>query len=142
MKKEKKKMLKEISKKYGNSEINDAKKNWESYSDDKKKSILQESENIFMELAKLKDKDVDSIEVQEIMVRWHNFIKNFYNPSIEVLRGLGNMYYNDPRFNKKFREIDPDLPDFLNDSIKKYVDTLEDRWLEEQRDILTDKLSK
>ena len=135
-------MLKEISKKYGNSEINDAKKNWESYSDDKKKSILQESENIFMELAKLKDKDVDSIEVQEIMVRWHNFIKNFYNPSIEVLRGLGNMYYNDPRFNKKFREIDPDLPDFLNDSIKKYVDTLEDRWLEEQRDILTDKLSK
>lgn len=142
MKKEKKKMLKEISKKYGNSEINDAKKNWESYSDDKKKSILQESENIFMELAKLKDKDVDSIEVQEIMVRWHNFIKNFYNPSIEVLRGLGNMYYNDPRFNKKFREIDPDLPDFLNDSIKKYVDTLEDRWLEEQKDILTDKLSK
>lgn len=135
-------MLKEISKKYGNSEINDAKKNWESYSDDKKKSILQESENIFMELAKLKDKDVDSIEVQEIMVRWHNFIKNFYNPSIEVLRGLGNMYYNDPRFNKKFREIDPDLPDFLNDSIKKYVDTLEDRWLEEQKDILTDKLSK
>lgn len=135
-------MLKEISKKYGNSEINDSKKNWESYSDDKKKSILQESENIFMELAKLKDKDVDSIEVQEIMVRWHNFIKNFYNPSIEVLRGLGNMYYNDPRFNKKFREIDPDLPDFLNDSIKKYVDTLEDRWLEEQKDILTDKLSK
>lgn len=142
MKKEKEKMLKEISKKYGNSEINDAKKNWESYSDDKKKSILQESENIFMELAKLKDKDVDSIEVQEIMVRWHNFIKNFYNPSIEVLCGLGNMYYNDPRFNKKFREIDPDLPDFLNDSIKKYVNTLEDRWLEEQKDILTDKLSK
>lgn len=141
MKKEKEKMLKEISKKYGNSEINDAKKNWKSYGDDKKKSILQESEDIFLELAKLKDKDVDSIEVQEIMVRWHNFIKNFYNPSIEVLRGLGNMYYNDPRFNKKFREIDPDLPDFLNKAIKKYVDTLEDRWLEEQRDILTNKLS-
>lgn len=141
MKKEKEKMLKEISKKYGNSEINDAKKNWKSYGDDKKKSILQESEDIFLELAELKDKDVDSIEVQEIMVRWHNFIKNFYNPSIEVLRGLGNMYYNDPRFNKKFREIDPDLPDFLNEAIKKYVDTLEDRWLEEQRDILTNKLS-
>lgn len=141
MKKKKKKMIKEISKNYGNNEVKDAKKNWESYSNDKKKSIMQESEDIFLELAKLKDKDVDSIEVQEIMIRWHNFIKNFYNPSIEVLRGLGNMYYNDPRFNKKFREIDPDLPDFLNDSIKNYVDTLEDKWLEEQKDTLTDKLS-
>ena len=78
----------------------------------------------------------DGEEVTELMIRWHKFIKNFYDPSLEVLRCLGLMYVYDPEFSGKFQQIDPDLPDFLGKAINSYVDVLEEKWLEQQCNVL------
>jgi hypothetical protein len=62
----------------------------------------------------------------------------FYEPSIEVLGGLGDMYHDHPDFNATFTAIHPDLPAFLKEAIAHYVDVLETRWLEKELGILED----
>jgi hypothetical protein len=57
---------------------------------------------------------------------------HFYEPSLEVLRGLGHAYNEDPRFNAFFSAIHPDLPPFLQEAIAHYVDVLETEWLERE----------
>ncbi|WP_369403781.1 TipAS antibiotic-recognition domain-containing protein [Fructilactobacillus florum] len=105
-----------------------------------KDAILQEGNDIFVDLAKLKNEDPDSDNVQQIMIRWHEFLSNFYDPSIELLRGLNEMYFVDTKFKNKFKKIDPDLPDFLHASIDCYVDKLENQWIEENKETLDNEL--
>ncbi len=122
--------------KWGNERVDESNKKWNSMTKEEQKAILQECSDIFEGLAKYIDKGADCEEVTELMIRWHHFIKNFYEPSLEVLRGLGLMYVYDPEFSEKFSEIDPALPNFLEKSINNYVDILEEKWLESQYNIL------
>ncbi|USS93218.1 TipAS antibiotic-recognition domain-containing protein [Fructilactobacillus ixorae] len=129
-----------LSDQYGDQEIKQTKQHWNDYSDSEKAAILKEGDAIFVDLAQLKDQAPDSEEVQQIMVRWHQFLLNFYEPSIELLSGLNEMYANDPKFKKKFAKIDPALPDFLHAAIDTYVDQLENQWIEEQQETLDNEL--
>ena len=64
-------------------------------------------------------------EVQAVLVRWHQHLRYFYEPTLEILRGLGNTYNDHPGFNATFTAIHPDLPPFLQQAINHYVDVLE-----------------
>jgi hypothetical protein len=74
--------------------------------------------------------------VQELLVRWHQHLHYFYVPSLDILRGLGNMYNEHPDFKASFTAIDPDLPPFLQKAINHYVDQLEDAWLRRELGLL------
>ena len=67
----------------------------------------------------------DSDEVRRIVERWHNNIRNFYEPSLDMLRGLGELYNTDPAFMATFHKFHPDLPPYLQATIAQYVDDLE-----------------
>jgi hypothetical protein len=71
-----------------------------------------------------------------MLARWHQHLRYFYEPSLEVLGGLGNVYYDHPDFNATFTAIDPALPAFLKKAIAIYVDELETQWLEKELGIL------
>ncbi len=131
-----KKLVKELSQEWDSSLVKESRQNWTSYSESKQAEILAECEAIFAELAEFQDKGVDSPEVKELLVRWHQFLQHFYEPSLEVLRGLGFVYADDQRFREKFASIDPHLPDFLKAAINSYVDELENIWLQEQYEVL------
>ena len=109
---------------------------WNSYSDERKEEIMQEGSAIYMEIAAGMDNGADSPEIQALLVRWHQHIRCFYEPSIETLGGLGNMYYDHPDFNATFTEIHPDLPAFLKKAIAIYVHELETNWLERELGIV------
>lgn len=109
---------------------------WNSYSEERKRDIMLEGNNIYQEIAANMDKGADSPEVQALLVRWHEHLRNFYEPSIETLGGLGDMYHDHPDFNATFTRIDPDLPGFLKEAIAHYVDVLETRWLERELGVL------
>lgn len=109
---------------------------WNSYSEERKRDVMLEGSNIYQEIAANMDKDADSPEVQALLVRWHEHLRNFYEPSIETLGGLGDMYHDHPDFNATFTRIDPDLPGFLKEAIAHYVDVLETRWLERELGVL------
>ena len=57
------------------------------------------------------------------MARWHQNIRHFYEPSREVLRGLGQMYAEHPDFIVTFTRLHPDLPEFLRRATEVYAET-------------------
>jgi DNA-binding transcriptional MerR regulator len=98
---------------------------WNSYSEQKKQQIMQEGNDIYADIAANMSKGPQSPEVQAILVRWHQHLRYFYEPSLQILRGLGEMYQDNPDFNTNFAGLHPDLPAFLKQAITYYVDGLE-----------------
>ncbi len=121
---------------WGSDRVRQSNQRWNSYDDDKKEQIKAECQTIFQALADNMHHGVESQIVQDLMVRWHHFFSYFYEPSLEVLRGLGDVYQHDPEFRQFFEVIDPELPDFVHSAVNCYVDELEMRWLESQYEVL------
>lgn len=109
---------------------------WNSYTEQQKEQVKQEGSAIYLDIVSNMAKGAQSQEVQAILGRWHQHMRYFYEPSIETLRGLGEMYYDHPDFNATFTAIHPDLPAFLKAAIAVYVDTLETEWLERELAVL------
>jgi hypothetical protein len=70
------------------------------------------------------------------LAKWHQHLRYFYEPTFDMLRGLGDMYNDHPEFNATFTAIDPGLPAFLKQAMNIYVDKLETEWLERELGIL------
>lgn len=102
---------------------------WNSYSDERKEVIMQEGNRIYQEIMANMDKGPGSPEIRALLARWHEHLRYFYEPTIEMLEGLGNMYHDHPDFNATFTKIHPDLPAFLKAAIAIYVEELETKWV-------------
>lgn len=109
---------------------------WNSYSEAEKERIMQEGSVIYTDLAANMNLGPTSEPIQTMLVRWHEHLRYFYEPSLDVLRGLGETYHDHPDFNATFTAIHPDLPAFLKQAITYYVDELELAWLERELAIL------
>jgi hypothetical protein len=100
---------------------------WNSYSDAKKAEIMTEGSVVYQDIVANMDKGPQSPEVQAALVRWHQHLRYFYEPTPEVLAGLGDMYHDSPDFNTTFTAMHPDLPAFLKKAIAYYVGNLKTR---------------
>lgn len=112
---------------YGPTLVNESVKRWNSYSGEKQDAVMQEASRIYLDLVEaMEDKQAPgSPTVTAILERWHDNLRNFYEPTLDVLRGLGERYNDSPDFNATFRKIHPDLPPYLQLVITQYVDDLE-----------------
>lgn len=126
----------EAKQQFGEDRVKESLQLWNSYTDAQKEQIKQEGSQVYLDLVKHMDQGHASPDVQAILVRWHQHLRYFYEPSLEVLRGLGNGYNEHPDFNATFTAIHPDLPAFLQKAITHYVDVLETEWLERELAIL------
>lgn len=109
---------------------------WNSYGKDEQDRILAQGGEIFKEIAQLMPHGAKSAEVQAELAKWHQHLRYFYEPTFDILRGLGNSYNEHPDFKATFTAIDPGLPAFLQEAMNHYVDTLETEWLEKELGIL------
>lgn len=125
-----------ISELFGEEKVKESNENFNRLSSKEQNQVLNECQLIFEQLAKYIHEDKSEQEINDLLVEWHIWIKKFFNPSLEVLRGLGLMYAAVPEFREFFEAIDPELPDFLPKVINTYVEELEDKWLEEQYNVL------
>lgn len=98
---------------------------WKSYTDADKQRIGEEGEAVYRDLVALMEQDPGSQAVQQVISRWHQHLRYFYEPSVDLLRGLGHMYNDDPRFAATFAKIHPDLAQFHQQAIDIYCDRLE-----------------
>ena len=114
----------EIREKYGEQAM-DGVIDWNSYTKEKKSQIMAEGKANMEAMAKLMEKPVTSPDVQEQVARWHRHLKYFYDPSVERMRGLGQMYVEDPRFTATHDAIKPGLAQFMRKAIEAYCDRLE-----------------
>lgn len=115
----------EVEKKYGESDTyKESKKKTSKYSKEDWNNIIGEIDGVYRELAELKDRDVSDERVQELVHNWRMLItKNFYNCSVEIFRGLADMYIYDERFTKNIDKYGEGFTNFLSEAMKYYCDT-------------------
>jgi DNA-binding transcriptional MerR regulator len=65
----------------------------------------------------------DSAEVQKQVDLFYQHLHNFYDPSPEMFRGLGQMYVDDPRFTKVYEDRAKGFAIFMRDAMAYYADT-------------------
>ncbi|MCY4072491.1 MAG: TipAS antibiotic-recognition domain-containing protein [Chloroflexi bacterium] len=112
---------------YGPGTVNESIERWNSYSDAEQETIIAEGNQIYVDLAEAMEagKGAGDRQVVDVLDRWQDHLRRFYEPSLDMLRGLGQMYNSDPRFIANFSEIHSDLPAYLERIIDQYVDDLE-----------------
>ncbi|MEO0598463.1 MAG: TipAS antibiotic-recognition domain-containing protein [Chloroflexota bacterium] len=112
---------------YDQDVVRESQDNWGSYTASQQEFIKEQGNEIYQELmeALKAGHAADSAEVKAILVRWHEHLRYFYEPSLDLLRGLGQLYNSDPRFVANFQKLHVDLPAFLEQAIEDYVDELE-----------------
>lgn len=114
----------------------DSIRKWKSYSKERQAEIVREAQEIYEKIGDSMGSGPGSPEVRALLEMWHENLRNFYEPSIELLGGLGKTYSDHPEFRATFEKIHPDLPEFLTEAIGRYVDELETRWLERELGVL------
>ena len=114
-----KQYVEEIRQRYGERAFENS-IDWNSYTPEQKANIKAEGEAIYRDLAANMNKGYNSPEVQAIITRWHQHLRYFYEPTIERLLGLAELYTEHPDFIATFQKIHPDLPEFLKQAILYY----------------------
>ena len=117
---------------YGPAEVNETIGRWNSYSKAQQDAISAEGDKIYVDLAEAMEARLEASDekVREILDRWQAHLRQFYEPSLDRLRGLGQLYNTSPDFIANFQRIHPDLPAYLERVIEDYVDELETAELE------------
>lgn len=117
---------------YGPTEVNETIGRWNSYSKAEQAAILAEGDRVYEDFAEAMaaDLEADDERVREILERWQAHLRHFYEPSLDRLRGLGQLYNSHPEFIANFQNIHPELPGYLERVIEDYVDALETAELE------------
>ncbi|MBL8132614.1 MAG: TipAS antibiotic-recognition domain-containing protein [Anaerolineae bacterium] len=112
---------------YGPDKVNESAQRWAGYSEKQRDAIMQEGSRIYTDIAHAIEaqQPSDSAAVQAMLARWHQHLRYFYEPTLEILRGLGEMYPVNPEFAATFARIHPALAEYLRDGIRVYVDGLE-----------------
>lgn len=89
--------------------------------------LQDEMQAIGAEMAAGMDRgDPGAPEVQAAVEHWHRFInEKFYDCSLEVFRGLGDLYVDDARFTATYEKIRPGLAPFLRQAMHEYCDRRE-----------------
>ena len=107
--------------------VNQSVKRWNGYTQAQKEAIGSEGNQVYSDMVDAIEagKEPASEEVQAILKRWHDHLRYFYEPTLDILRGLGDLYTTHPDFIANFGKIHPDLADYMRTGINQYVDDLE-----------------
>ena len=114
----------EAMQKHGETRVKESRRRLDSYSREQKARIGDEGEAIYRDLLDRVDEDPASPEVQQIIARWHQHIRYFFEPSREMLRGLGQTYADHPAFTAVYRRMHLEMPEFLRNAIAQYCASL------------------
>jgi MerR family transcriptional regulator, thiopeptide resistance regulator len=117
----------ELRLEHGPAGINESVQRWNSYSKQRQDEILAEGGQVYNQLIDAIEADVSpqSAEIQALMERWHQNLRHFYEPTLEIMRGLGEMYNTHPDFIANFKKLHPRLGEYVREAINQYVDDLE-----------------
>lgn len=86
-------------------------------------NIMQRASEIYNEIALLMDRSPDDEDVQRAVGKWRQHITdNFYYCTIDIFRGLGELYVADERFKENIDKIKAGLAEFLSAAIKIYCE--------------------
>ncbi len=118
----KKQYAEEVRSRWGNTDAYvEYEKKTKGYSKEAWNSILQKGDSIMSEFAKHTDLSPKDVLVQELVMRWQNFITdNYYECTKEILKGLGAMYVSDERFRENINKHGEGTAELMSKAIEVY----------------------
>lgn len=84
--------------------------------------IQKEGDELMKEIAANMNKAAGSEKIQTLIGRHFNNLRHFYEPSLEMYRGLANMYIEDKRFAAYYEKYAPGLAQFMREAMIAYCD--------------------
>lgn len=79
--------------------------------------IDRENDRLFRKMVDLMPEGPQSPAVQKLIKKHYRSLKNIYEPTLSLYRGLANLYVEDGRFIDYFQKYHPDLPQFMHDAM-------------------------
>jgi MerR family transcriptional regulator, multidrug-efflux activator len=114
------KYAKEAEEKYGEVYRKTQKKT-ANYSKEDWQNIMSEADTIYKRLAALSDRSSTDEKVQSAINDWREHIStHYYECTVEIFRGLGDMYVADERFTKNIDKYGEGLAAFMKEAIQEY----------------------
>jgi len=98
---------------------------YESLTHEEKLAMKKRGDELMEEITENIDKDPGSPEVQALVQRHYDALRFFYEPSMQMYRGLADMYVGyqgDKRYRQYFEKYHKDLPEFMQKAIHIYCD--------------------
>lgn len=88
------------------------------------KKALDESSAITLSIADCMKAGLPASDskTQKHIAEHYNWLRNFYEPGLEMYRGLGEMYVADKRFTKTYEDIAPGLAVYMRDAMITFAD--------------------
>ncbi len=81
------------------------------------KKISERGEQLMKKIVTAMPLGAEHEEVQKLISEHYDNLRTFYEPTLEIYRGLAQMYIADPRFSAYFTKFHPDLPQFIHDAM-------------------------
>ena len=115
---------KEARERYGDDAVDRSNQKVKKLSKVEQKELSHSFDSIYKKLANLKHNEPDSVEAQEAIDEWYQFLnRNFgYHYSLDAFKGLGQMYVDDKRFTKNIDRYGEGLSIFMRDAMAVYAD--------------------
>jgi len=112
----------EIKGKYGEKLLYESKQRTKNWNKDNYATVQKQYDDIHRNLVKVMDHGHDSSEVQSIIQKHFEVINQFYTPTKEMYKGLGQMYIEHPDFRKLYDSHHPELANFMVKAMAYYAD--------------------
>jgi DNA-binding transcriptional MerR regulator len=120
--KHQKKYADETRQKYGHTEAyKESQRRTSKYTKEDWAKISAKANEIDEKFIAAMDQGPESSLAQEAVSEWQQYIsENFYTCSIEMIKGLGDLYVNDAKFTKNIDKKKPGLAKFKRDAMNIY----------------------
>lgn len=82
--------------------------------------IGKENDDLLKELVANMQESPSSPKIQSLIGRHYNNLRNFYEPNLEMYRGLAEMYVSDARFGEFFAKYHKNLAPFMREAMLEY----------------------
>ncbi len=116
----------EVEQRWGNTEAyKQSKKRVRKMTKEEMEKMKESAELLVQNLARSMDKGIRDKEVQALIAEHYKGIQFFYDCPLEMYRGLGKMYVDDPRFAVYYNKHRPGLAIFMRDAIAYFCDIRE-----------------
>ena len=114
----------EVSEKYGDSDAyRQSCQRTARYSQDDWAKIMARGSEIFQKIAARMELSPAAPEIQKAVAEWRQHISDsFYDCTLEIFRGLGDLYVSDERFTANIDKIKSGLAQFIKQAIDIYCD--------------------
>ncbi|HZG85760.1 MerR family transcriptional regulator [Paenibacillus sp.] len=113
----------EARERWGDQAVDEANRRIQSKTPEEQQAMGERMNALFAKLAAVRTLAPDSDEAQAAVKEWYDFLNdNIQTYSLEVFKGLGQMYVDDERFTRNIDKFGEGLAAFLRDAMAVFAD--------------------